>query len=474
MRDGRARVCVATDVAARGIDLPNLDLVIHADLPSNPETLLHRSGRTGRAGRKGICALIVPLHRRAVAARVLRSANLEASTRGAPTMAEIEAHNREQILATATAMSAALGGRSALRRRAARPPHPRAARRRLSPPRARRPSGPRGSLRPADRRLHRKVAAPRQALLEAQEGASAAGFGERAPPMQDGALVLHESIGRNHRADPKWLLPMICKAGDLTKRDIGSIKILDEETRFEISADKADAFAAAIARNGGNIENGITIRSADGTPPRQERKPYKAREDGPRKDYKPRDEAPREPYAARDEAPRKEWKPREAAPSRMRRATSKPPARMLREAGSRRWSALQGAVRSGRQAETSVPAREITPRQATPSVRRAGPAEGSSRRRNSKSRPAIPRTRASRSTRTARSTIRRLMPASSHAKNQGILRSAKLTHVHQCSILPVFRGGRPMPYVRVEITDGATHEQKLRSSRKSPRCWSEC
>ena len=50
MRDGRARVCVATDVAARGIDLPNLELVIHAELPTNFETLLHRSGRTGRAG----------------------------------------------------------------------------------------------------------------------------------------------------------------------------------------------------------------------------------------------------------------------------------------------------------------------------------------------------------------------------------------------------------------------------------------
>ncbi len=60
MRDGRARVCVATDVAARGIDLPNLELVIHAELPSNGETLLHRSGRTGRAGRKGVSALIVP------------------------------------------------------------------------------------------------------------------------------------------------------------------------------------------------------------------------------------------------------------------------------------------------------------------------------------------------------------------------------------------------------------------------------
>ncbi|RUX33184.1 DEAD/DEAH box helicase, partial [Mesorhizobium sp. M7A.F.Ca.CA.002.09.1.1] len=60
MRDGRAKVCIATDVAARGIDLPNLELVIHADLPTNPETLLHRSGRTGRAGRKGVSALIVP------------------------------------------------------------------------------------------------------------------------------------------------------------------------------------------------------------------------------------------------------------------------------------------------------------------------------------------------------------------------------------------------------------------------------
>ena len=59
LRDGRARVCIATDVAARGIDLPKLELVVHADLPSNPETLLHRSGRTGRAGRKGISALMV-------------------------------------------------------------------------------------------------------------------------------------------------------------------------------------------------------------------------------------------------------------------------------------------------------------------------------------------------------------------------------------------------------------------------------
>lgn len=52
LRDGRSRVCVATDVAARGIDLPSLDLVIHADLPKDAEVMQHRSGRTGRAGRR--------------------------------------------------------------------------------------------------------------------------------------------------------------------------------------------------------------------------------------------------------------------------------------------------------------------------------------------------------------------------------------------------------------------------------------
>src|SRR5271156_120258 len=78
LRDGRARVCVATDVAARGIDLPNLGLVIHADLPNDAEVLQHRSGRTGRAGRKGISVVVVPLSRRRRAEMLLRNAGVSA------------------------------------------------------------------------------------------------------------------------------------------------------------------------------------------------------------------------------------------------------------------------------------------------------------------------------------------------------------------------------------------------------------
>ena len=51
---GAARVLVATDIAARGIHVDGIDLVIHADPPAEHKAYLHRSGRTGRAGASGV------------------------------------------------------------------------------------------------------------------------------------------------------------------------------------------------------------------------------------------------------------------------------------------------------------------------------------------------------------------------------------------------------------------------------------
>ncbi len=59
MRRGQVRVLVATDVAARGIDVPGITHVFHFDLPKFPEDYVHRIGRTGRAGRKGIAVSLV-------------------------------------------------------------------------------------------------------------------------------------------------------------------------------------------------------------------------------------------------------------------------------------------------------------------------------------------------------------------------------------------------------------------------------
>lgn len=52
-------------------------------------------------------------------------------------------------------------------------------------------------------------------------------------------------IGRERKADPRWLLPLLCRAGNVTKAEIGSIKIFDRDTRFEIAAEFADKFADA-------------------------------------------------------------------------------------------------------------------------------------------------------------------------------------------------------------------------------------
>mmetsp|Transcript_33417 Transcript_33417/g.32462 ORF Transcript_33417/g.32462 Transcript_33417/m.32462 type:complete len:85 (-) Transcript_33417:1185-1439(-) len=54
-KEGKFGVLVATDVASRGLDIPNVDLVIQLDPPKEVETYIHRSGRTARAGNEGTC-----------------------------------------------------------------------------------------------------------------------------------------------------------------------------------------------------------------------------------------------------------------------------------------------------------------------------------------------------------------------------------------------------------------------------------
>ncbi|HKS33796.1 MAG TPA: ATP-dependent RNA helicase SrmB [Enterobacteriaceae bacterium] len=62
LTDGRVNVLVATDVAARGIDIPDVSHVFNFDMPRTADTYLHRIGRTGRAGRKGTAISLVEAH----------------------------------------------------------------------------------------------------------------------------------------------------------------------------------------------------------------------------------------------------------------------------------------------------------------------------------------------------------------------------------------------------------------------------
>ncbi|MEO3386980.1 DEAD/DEAH box helicase [Mesorhizobium sp. CAU 1741] len=252
MRDGRAKVCIATDVAARGIDLPNLDLVVHADLPTNPETLLHRSGRTGRAGRKGVSVLIVPTSGRRRADRLLQNASITAEWARPPSADEIVARDDERLLADpvfeqpadeaeSSLVAALLERHGADRVAVAFVRMSRAGK-----------SAPEDLIElqafsaPTDRRSDRDApAGPREE------------FGE--------SVWFSISAGRRQNAEPRWLIPMLCRVGKITKAEIGAIKMQPEETYVQIAAHVADSFMKAVGPER-ELQNGIMVARLDGTP----------------------------------------------------------------------------------------------------------------------------------------------------------------------------------------------------------------
>jgi ATP-dependent RNA helicase DeaD len=245
LRTGQARACVATDVAARGLDLPDLGLVIHAELPQNRAALLHRSGRTGRAGRKGVSVLIVPYTRRRKAEQLLDSASVQAAWSGPPSPEEIRARDEDRLLADPAVTEAPsaedleLAGRILQGRS---PETVAAALARLW--RARLPD-PEEVLddRPESRPERGPERGPeRERPIRRMEGA-------------DEAAWFRLSIGRRNNADPKWLIPLICRLGHVTKPDIGLIRIFDRETKFQISREAEGRFREAVkaAREQGDM-----------------------------------------------------------------------------------------------------------------------------------------------------------------------------------------------------------------------------
>ena len=227
LRDRRARVCVATDVAARGIDLPSLSLVIHVEIPRDAETLQHRSGRTGRAGRKGVAVLIVPFARRRRVESMLRHARIEAEWQEVPDREAILERDRERLLAR---LLAPVEADEADRELAAR----------LL------------AERPAEEIAAMLVRTHRARLPEPEELTAVTrepGKEHHRAGFED-TVWFRLDVGRADNADPRWILPLLCRRGHVTRGEIGAIRIGQHETFVQIPRAIADRFAAAAARTG--------------------------------------------------------------------------------------------------------------------------------------------------------------------------------------------------------------------------------
>jgi ATP-dependent RNA helicase DeaD len=272
LRDRRARVCVATDVAARGIDLPSLSLVVHVEIPRDAETLQHRSGRTGRAGKKGTAVLIVPYPRRRRVEMMLRGARIEAEWLEAPGPDEIRRQDRTRLIEALLAPVEADDEDREIAREilAQRSPEEIAA---------------------ALVRAHRAAMPAPEELVsagspEARAATHRAGF--------EDTLWFRMDIGRRHNADPRWLLPLICRRGHVTKNEIGAIRIGANETHFQIPRAIASRFQQAVARTAGadgEDESGVRIEVSEAGPrevAREHRKGGRPNDGPPRSHAGPR------------------------------------------------------------------------------------------------------------------------------------------------------------------------------------------
>ncbi|MGZ3267386.1 MAG: DEAD/DEAH box helicase [Croceibacterium sp.] len=229
LRDRRARVCVATDVAARGIDLPSLSLVIHVEIPRDAEVLQHRSGRTGRAGKKGTAVIVVPYPRRRRVESMLRDARIEAEWIDAPTPEAIRAQDRGRLLAN---LLEAVEFDDEDRELAALLMAERSAE----------------DIAAALVHAHRAAMPQPEELIPNTPAAREAAQKERHRPGFEDTVWFRLAIGRKQNADPRWILPILCRRGHITRNEIGAIRIGPEESFVQIPRPIAGKFADALKR----------------------------------------------------------------------------------------------------------------------------------------------------------------------------------------------------------------------------------
>jgi len=236
-RRGQTPILVATDVAARGLDVQDIAQVIHVDLPDSAEMLTHRSGRTGRAGRKGSSLIFVPPRAARRVDAMLRHAGISANRTDIPSRKDIHRAADHRLLEGFTELDA------------------------------------------ADRddvgRLHQvaaellqdrdPVAVVATLLGEADHGGPCAPRDIQPVPVQSGWnpqprrsqgrrsgarnwARFQVSWGKNHGADPRRLLAIVCRRGDISSSDVGAINIGSVSSMVEVNSERARAFERSASR----------------------------------------------------------------------------------------------------------------------------------------------------------------------------------------------------------------------------------
>jgi len=252
-RRGTITTLVATDVAARGLDIADVQSVVHMDPPIDSAAYTHRSGRTGRAGLKGQSIVLVSrmLERRAT--RLLAEARVAVQWLPVPNAAEVQAARDERLrakLTEALASGAPAAAHLALAKRLLADHEPAVVVATLlgqlggpavreafdfgQPARAPRE-------RPAPHRSHAPAPEPERPTRSAPPHTTR-------PEAEEGFVTFRINWGTENGADPRRILAHLCRRGDIHSRMVGAIDLQRFESTFGIGASVAGAFAQRVAR----------------------------------------------------------------------------------------------------------------------------------------------------------------------------------------------------------------------------------
>ncbi len=281
-RDGVSEILVATDVAARGLDIEHVSHVVNFDVPSSPDAYVHRIGRTGRAGREGVAITFAEAREHRLLRNIEQHTKRKISIESVPTVHDLRARRLEL---TRASLEEALegGGLDAYRRvvESLAEEHDvldiAAAAVKLAdeardgaaadeeeipaiaaPPPPFRPQGERpGCTRAPDARRASSPAAPggrhRPGFAGGGEPAGSAPTAPRRRGGNDADVTrLYVGLGREAGVRPADLVGAIANEARIDSRDIGAIDITDSFSLVEVPAPAADGIIVAL--------RGTTIR----------------------------------------------------------------------------------------------------------------------------------------------------------------------------------------------------------------------
>jgi len=292
-RDRRLRVLVATDVAARGIDIERLTHVINWSLPHDSESYVHRVGRTGRAGNGGTAITFVTPDEYRKLFRIRKVGGTSLKKGKVPAVAELIAARRERLRGRLLARAEKLGEAATV-------------------------GGAEGSAVVDDHGPWMAFADDLIARLPAREALAAAlfeAFGSELDPKRyreiaessvDAAATtrLFVGVGRRDGATPRSLATLVKRLSGLPDRLVGGIEVYENFSFLTVPFDAAEKVTRAAQASGGMppvrlaTQRGAgPARAGAGEPGRRERPEWKKRPHASPKDKAPRPSKPRRPKA---------------------------------------------------------------------------------------------------------------------------------------------------------------------------------